>query len=199
MTGTSRIFPCTRIGSKNTETEIEFTERGYRLAVSVNGTLTGRGGDLIIIDDPIKPDDALSEPLRKAVNNWYLNTLLSRLDNKATGQIVIVMQRVHVDDLTGLRSRRPGGLDRLEASRHCGRPLSELPPSAAFHTRMPGEVLWPRRDPPAVLEQYRLQLGSDIFAAQYPAGADAARRRHDQAPLGTALQHPPSPQRQARG
>ena len=54
-----RIFPGAQIGSKNTETEIEFTERGYRLAVSVNGTLTGRGGDLIIIDDPIKPDDAI--------------------------------------------------------------------------------------------------------------------------------------------
>jgi hypothetical protein len=81
-----RIFPRAQIGSKNTETEIEFTERGYRLAVSVSGTLTGRGGDLIIIDDPIKPDDANSESLRKAVNSWYLNTLLSRLDNKSTGQ-----------------------------------------------------------------------------------------------------------------
>src|SRR5215203_2308909 len=60
-----RIFPLSRIGAKNTETEIEFTERGYRLTVSVNGTLTGRGGDLIIIDDPIKPDDSLSESLRK--------------------------------------------------------------------------------------------------------------------------------------
>jgi hypothetical protein len=51
-----RIFLGTRIGRfKNTETEIEFTARGYRLAVSVQGTLTGRGGDLIIIDDPIKP------------------------------------------------------------------------------------------------------------------------------------------------
>ena len=51
--------------------------------MSVDGTLTGRGGDLIIIDDPIKPDDALSESLRTAVNNWFITTLLSRLDNKA--------------------------------------------------------------------------------------------------------------------
>ena len=93
-----RIFPGTRVGRfKNTETEIEFTERGYRLAVSVQGTLTGRGGDLII-DDPIKPADAMSEPTRTGVNQWFLNTLLSRLDNKATGQILIVMQRVHVEE-----------------------------------------------------------------------------------------------------
>jgi hypothetical protein len=56
-------FPTTRIGSfKNTETEIELTARGFRLATSVGGTLTGRGGDIIIIDDPLKPDDALVVP-----------------------------------------------------------------------------------------------------------------------------------------
>jgi hypothetical protein len=52
-------FPATRIGPhKNSESEIEFTARGFRLATSVGGTLTGRGGDAIVIDDPLKPDDA---------------------------------------------------------------------------------------------------------------------------------------------
>ena len=60
--GIDRTFPNTRIGPyKNSETEIELTARGFRLATSVGGTLTGRGGDIIIIDDPLKPDDALSE------------------------------------------------------------------------------------------------------------------------------------------
>jgi hypothetical protein len=58
-------FPATRIGRfKDSEVEIEFTARGFRLATSVGGTLTGRGGDLIVIDDPLKPDDALSETKR---------------------------------------------------------------------------------------------------------------------------------------
>ena len=52
-------------------------------------------------DDPLKPDDALSEAKRSAANQWFANTLLSRLDDKRTGAIVIVMQRVHMDDLTG--------------------------------------------------------------------------------------------------
>ncbi len=52
-----RIFPKARIGQKNTETEIELTARGFRMATSVGATLTGRGGDIIIIDDPLKPDD----------------------------------------------------------------------------------------------------------------------------------------------
>src|SRR5262249_1309098 len=70
-------FTDTRIGLyKNNETEIEFSQRGFRLATSVGGTLTGRGGDIIIIDDPLKPDDAYSESRRTAGNQWFSNTLL---------------------------------------------------------------------------------------------------------------------------
>ena len=74
---------------------------GVRMATSVGGVLTGRGADVIIIDDPLKPDQALSDVGRKAVNDWYDNTLLSRLNNKRTGCIIIVMQRLHQDDLVG--------------------------------------------------------------------------------------------------
>jgi hypothetical protein len=85
------LFPNAQIGAfKNTETESELTARGFRLATSVGGTLTGRGGDIIVIDDPLKPDDALSESKRSAANQWFTNTLLSRLDDKRTGAIVVV-------------------------------------------------------------------------------------------------------------
>ena len=77
------------------------TEQGVRMSTSVGGVLTGRGADLIIIDDPLKPDEALSETQRKAVNDWYDNTLLSRLNDKANGCIIIIMQRLHQDDLVG--------------------------------------------------------------------------------------------------
>ena len=97
-----RIFPNTRISpTKNTEAEIATTAGGFRLSTSTEGTLTGRGGDLIIIDDPLKPIDALSDSRRERANEWFRNTLLSRLDDKVHGSIVIVMQRVHLDDLTG--------------------------------------------------------------------------------------------------
>lgn len=97
-----RLFPQTRPSvRKNTEAEIQTTANGMRLATSIGGTLTGRGGSLIIIDDPIKPADALSTSTREACNKWYSNTLLSRLDNKVEGAVVIVMQRVHMDDLVG--------------------------------------------------------------------------------------------------
>ena len=71
------------------------------MATSVGGVLTGRGADMIILDDPLKPDEALSEPRRNAVNEWFRNTLLSRLNDKERGCIIIIMQRLHQDDLAG--------------------------------------------------------------------------------------------------
>lgn len=96
------LFPWTRIGEyKDSEIETQFTARESRLATSVGGTLTGRGGDIIVIDDPLRADDATSETKRTGANLWFNNTLLSRLDDKRVGAIVVAMQRVHIDDLTG--------------------------------------------------------------------------------------------------
>jgi predicted phage terminase large subunit-like protein len=163
-----RIFPGTKIGRfKNTESEIEFTARGYRLAVSVNGTLTGRGGDLIIIDDPIKPIDASSEAVRTGVNHWFLNTLLSRQDNKLTAAILLVMQRVHVDDLTGFLLAGPEQWQVLRLPA-IAEGSERIPIGVGrFHERLPGKVLWPKREPRHSLDMLRLQFGSDIFSAQY--------------------------------
>src|SRR6201993_4544977 len=77
------------------------TRQGYRLATSTGGVLTGRGADLILIDDPLKPEEALSEARRRATNDWYANTLYSRLNDKRRGGIVIIMQRLNEDDLVG--------------------------------------------------------------------------------------------------
>ena len=161
-------FPLTRIGHvKDTESEMETTCRGFRLATSIGGTLTGRGGDLIIIDDPLKPTDALSEPRRMAANQWFANTLLSRQDDKRTAGIVIIMQRVHLDDLTGFVLG--GEDDWTMLSLPAIAEHEEMIPVGVgqYHTRRPGEALWPNREPLQVLELLRQQLGSDIFSAQY--------------------------------
>ena len=132
---------------KNTESEIELTARGFRLATSVGGTLTGRGGDLIVIDDPLKPDDAMSEPKRTAANQWFTNTLLSRLDDKRTGSIVVVMQRVHVDDLTGfLLTQSTSGRSSVFRRSPTVTSLSPIVPGRIHH-REAGEALSPEREP----------------------------------------------------
>jgi predicted phage terminase large subunit-like protein len=176
-------FPTVRIGPfKNTETEIELTARGFRLATSVGGTLTGRGGDIIVIDDPLKPDDALSEPRRSAANQWFTNTLLSRLDDKCTGAIVVVMQRVHIDDLTGFLLGQSEEWEVLSLPAIADSDET-IPISAErVYCRKAGEALSPEREPLYVLEAMKLQIGSDAFSAQYqqspapPGGAMVKRQ-----------------------
>jgi len=190
------IFPRTRIGPyKDSEVEIELTQRGFRLATSTGGTLTGRGGDLIVIDDPLKPIDALSDSKRNAANEWFLNTVVSRLDEKRTGAIVIVMQRVHMDDLTGFVLGQSDEWTVLSLPA-IAEGFESIPLSMVqIHERRPGEVLSPDREPMEVLEQLRLQLGSDLFSAQYqqspvpPGGAMIKRhwiRRYTQVPPASA-------------
>src|SRR5271167_2580515 len=91
----------TRLAERSAVHDFMTMDLGTRMATSVGGVLTGRGADLIIIDDPLKPDEALSESRRKAVNDWYDNTLLSRLNDKTRGCIIILMQRLHQEDLVG--------------------------------------------------------------------------------------------------
>ena len=79
--------------------DFETTAGGTRFSTSVGGALTGRGADTIIIDDALKADDALSDARRRSVNEWFDNTLRSRLNSQEKGAIIIVMQRLHADDL----------------------------------------------------------------------------------------------------
>src|SRR5215218_2509182 len=162
------IFPQMRLSrAKNSESEVTTTRHGLRLATSVGGTLTGRGGDLIIIDDPLKPLDALSAAKRESANQWFSNTLLSRLDDKRTGAIVIVMQRVHMDDLTGYLTAQSDDWTVLTLPAIAE--ADEIVPidKDHHHKRRVGEALHPDREPLEVLERMRQQLGSDLFAAQY--------------------------------
>jgi len=96
------LFPATRLAMRRQAVHDFMTSgKGFRLATSVGGVLTGRGADFIIIDDPLKPDEALSDVQRNAVNNWFDHTLISRLNDKRNGCIILIMQRLHEDDLVG--------------------------------------------------------------------------------------------------
>jgi predicted phage terminase large subunit-like protein len=188
-------FPTTRVGDvKDTETEIKLTASGFRLASSVGGSLTGRGGNLIIIDDPLKAEDAMSEVKREAANHWFMNTLLSRLDDKRTGAIIVVMQRVHMDDMTGFLLGQSDEWEVLSLPAIADH--DEVIPIAADRTysRKAGEVLSPEREPRYVLDALKLQYGSDVFSAQYqqspvpPGGAMVKRhwiRRYSELPPST--------------
>ena len=139
------------------------TARGFRLATSVGGTLTGRGGNLVIIDDPLKPQDAQSEAARDGLWQWYTNTLLSRLDNKAEDAIVLVMQRLHLDDLAG-RLLELGRWHHLDLPAIAERDeLIPLGPSRE-HLRRDGDLLHPEREPQWVLDEIKRGMGSLEFS-----------------------------------
>jgi predicted phage terminase large subunit-like protein len=186
------IFHAMRISAmKNTQSEVVTTLNGFRLAISVDGALTGRGGDIIVIDDPIAALAALSQKSREHVANWFFNTALSRLDDKQNGAIVLVMQRLHEDDLAGvlLRSSDEWTVLSLPA---IAEQDEQIPiGNGRVHVRHAGDVLHPQRQPREVLESLRAQLGAETFSAQYqqrpapPGGAMIKRawvRRYDQQP-----------------
>src|ERR1019366_8932408 len=91
---------------KNAELNFVTTRHGYRYSTSVGGTLTGRGGNTIIVDDPLKPEDAMSTATRSAVNEWFDRTLYSRLDDKRRDVIIVIMQRLHLEDLARCRPQK---------------------------------------------------------------------------------------------
>jgi predicted phage terminase large subunit-like protein len=185
-------FPRTRISRiKDSEAEFRTTHQGFRLATSVGGSLTGRGANLIIVDDPLKAQDASSDPIREQVNSWFANTLLSRLDDKRHDAIVVVMQRLHVDDVAGwlLRNSDDWTVLNLPAIAEC-RQTFQID-QRRFHTREMDDVLHPEREPRSVLDDIRKSIGSENFTTQYqqnptPPGGNLIKRewlkRYDVAP-----------------
>jgi predicted phage terminase large subunit-like protein len=151
---------------KETETECVTTKGGGRIVVPVGGSFTGRGADVIIIDDPIKSEDAQSEKLRRIVNDWYGRTLYPRLDDKDKGAIILVMQRLHEDDLAG-KLLRSGGWAHVNLPA-IAEEDQEIPiGSGVMHRRKTGEGLHSAREPLSLLEEIRQAMGSIAFSAQY--------------------------------
>jgi hypothetical protein len=149
--------------------EFRTTAHGSRLATSVGGVLTGRGADIIIIDDPLKPEEAMSESQRRAVNQWYDNTLFSRLNDKHWGCIILIMQRLHEDDLVGhVLSQDDWEILSFPAiAEQDEEHLVETPLGTQRFTRRVGDVLHPQRESRETLAHIRQTLGEYNFAGQY--------------------------------
>jgi hypothetical protein len=173
-----QIFSGTVL-TKRAEGELVTDKGGYRLAVSTGGTLTGRGADFIIVDDPIKPEDAYSDLERNRVNGWYGNTLLSRLDDKQRGVLIQVAQRLHPNDLSGFLEAG-GGFTKLSLPAIASKTEHVPLRFDQYHLRRAGEVLHEEREGLAQLEALRHQMGEFNFAAQY--------QQQPQAPEGALFQ-----------
>ena len=165
-----RLFPGTVLSpDKQSVNEFLTTSQGFRMSTSVGGVLTGRGADVIIIDDILKPEDALSETRRKAANEWYFNTLLSRLNSKENGVIIIVMQRLHQGDLIGeVTDREHWDMLSLPAIAEQDESyLIEGPLGNHLYKRKAGEALHPERDSIEIYRNIREAVGEYNFQSQY--------------------------------
>ncbi len=164
-----QIFPTRLSPQHQAVPEFETTAQGSRVATSVGGVLTGRGADLIVIDDPLKPEEALSQVQRQAANEWFDHTLYSRLNDKQTGAIVLIMHRLHEDDLVGhVLAQEPWEVVRIPAIADGDAPhrIATVLGRQSF-SRCDGEALHPEREPPEMLEQIRRTIGEYNFAGQY--------------------------------
>ena len=93
------VFKLT--GDQNMKSRFENDKTGFRLSTSVGGLGTGEGGDVLVVDDPHKTDEAESDAIRSATLNWWDKTMSTRLNDPSTGSKVIIMQRLHEEDLAG--------------------------------------------------------------------------------------------------
>ncbi len=134
------------------------TEGGEYFAAGVRGPITGRRGDLILIDDPIKSwAEAESPRFRNALFDWYRAELTARL--KPEGRIVLMMTRWHEDDLAGRLMRTEDGWISLvlPAVAETNDPLG----------RPEGAALWPEREDETAIARRRREVGERAFAALY--------------------------------
>jgi hypothetical protein len=159
---------------QNVKHEFMNTRRGHMIATSIGGSITGKGGSRIVVDDPHNPTQAESDAQREGALAYFSRTLSTRLDNKNDDAIVVVMQRLHERDLAALC------LD-LGFTHVCLPAEAEVPTRCVYpcsqrvYNRAPGDVLWPAREGPAILAKQKVALGSGAYAGQYqqrpaPAG-----------------------------
>lgn len=161
-----RVFPRTVLSAdQNEKDKFVTTARGHRLAVSVGGAAIGEGGNILVVDDPINPLQAGQRTQREAVNGWFDHSFATRLDDKQRGAIVVVMQRLHAEDLSGYLLEK-GRWEHL-----CLPAIEDRARVIACgdfrYTRTVGEVLHAAREPLALLERTKKELGSMNFNAQY--------------------------------
>lgn len=167
------LFPEAKLSkNKKATNDFEMTKGGGRYATSINGTLTGRGADYIIIDDPIKPMDALSDLIREKTNDWFGNTLYSRLNNKNEGRIIVIMQRLHDEDFTGYLLQTDSSFNHIKIpaiaeENEIWTIKNRAKNEEKLIPRKKNEPLHPQREDLARLYQIKEYMGEFNFAGQY--------------------------------
>lgn len=160
------LFPQVRLAEDSQSKNRWHTNHGGSyVSAGVGSAITGRGADLLNIDDPVKDRaEAESEVVRESVWNWYVSTAYTRLMPR--GAVILTMTRWHEDDLAGrlLEAAKNGG-DQWEILRL---------PAFDEHNR----ALWPERYDEKALNDIRSAIGEREFGALY---------QQDPKPIGSSF------------
>lgn len=160
------LFPKMRVDPKKTRaSDIQSTKGGRRKAISRNGTATGFGADIIVIDDIIKAADATSPVERRKAQEYYEQTLFSRLNDKKKGQIVANQQRFHEDDPAAALIEK--GFEHV-----CLRAIAEEDEAwelydGKVYRRARGKALFPELEDIEQLQEIKSMISPPVFSAQY--------------------------------
>jgi len=142
---------------------------GGMYSTATGGQITGFGAGAvnstsfagaILIDDPLKPDDAGSDTIRNRMNERFNNTIKSRTNSKNT-PIIIIMQRLHEDDMAGFLL----GMGSEYKFYHLNLPAVNEDGPSEYDPRSKGEALWPNKHDEVQLEKMRVADGGN-FAGQ---------------------------------
>ena len=150
---------------QNLKSRYENNFLGVRRATSVGGTVTGQGGDFLIVDDPVSPQHAASEIERENANEWYRTTFYSRLNNPLTGVRIIIMQRIHENDLSGFLINNES---RMKYKHICipAELSNDVKPTKLEENYDKDGLFWTDRFNKEILNDYKQALGSYGYAGQ---------------------------------
>lgn len=158
------LFPDVNV-SREAESLIETSSGGQRVATSTGGSVTGLHGHCIVIDDPIKPDEALSEVRLVRANEWFDHTLMSRAVDAKITPLILIMQRLHENDPAGhvlaRREEVPVRLLRFPAE------LDDRPLPRMYRKFYRDGLFDPVRLPLQIVRKKEMELGQYAFAGQY--------------------------------
>lgn len=170
---------------QNAKVRFQNDKMGYRIAFGMTGGVMGDGGDTVLVDDPHDRQGAHSEAERENALTTFDEALITRLNDPEDGAIVIIMQRLHQNDLSGHVLKQKGWVHLMlpmefEPERKCKTRLGFEDPRTVA-----GELLWPERFPRHVVDQLKVGLGSYATAGQLqqrpsPAGGGILDVNHFQ-------------------
>lgn len=170
-----RWADTTRLAAdQNQKAIFQNTQGGFMLATSVGGSVTGKGGDRIVIDDIVNPEQAESAAERETAIRYYQQTLSTRLDNKKTGAIVAIEQRTHLLDLTGTVLKEGGWTHLKVPAESPARIVVKYPLSGKEVIREEGSVICEAREDKAILNKLKIVMGTRAYAAQMMQDPHAA-------------------------